>query len=123
MISIEAKKTVDSYTKVNFDEVPEGWMNLAVELFERIDRYCAEHEFDPDVIRDWYVSSIDLNKNGKLILTGKHIFRFTDIIKDIAHLAESVCCVCANPAEIITTGFGTKLPLCPVHKLLATPLN
>jgi hypothetical protein len=112
-------KILESYSRINFDEVPEGWKNLALELFERIDDYCENHEFNSEVIREWYISGIDLNRNGKLVLKGKHIFRFTDIIKDIAFMAENVCCICGNAGEIVDTYNEIKLPLCHKHQLIA----
>jgi hypothetical protein len=108
------------YTRVNFSNVPEGWVNLAEELFERINERLNSEEFGVDVKNEWHISSIDLNANGKFTISGKHIIsNCVDIVREIAAHAEKVCCVCGESGAIQQSFPGAKLPLCKRHLNIA----
>jgi hypothetical protein len=106
----------DLYTRVNFLEIPEGWGNLATELYQKISFAIETGQYSDDVAGEWHISAMDVNKNGKFTISGKHIIsNFVDIIKQTASHAENVCCICGWQGSIVSIPNGIRLPLCKAH--------
>lgn len=110
------------HNRVDVLQIPEGWRSVAYELVVQIDEYLQNYECDYDIFGEWKISSLDINKNGKLIITGTHIKNLIDPITAVAKIAESVCCICGNNGQIETTKYGIKLPLCKTHLISADAL-
>lgn len=110
------------HNRVDILEIPEGWRSVAYELVLQIDEYLQSHEDGHEIFEEWKISSIDINKNGKMTITGTHLRNLIDPIVAVGKIAESVCCICGNHGQIETTKLGIKLPLCKAHLISANSL-
>ncbi|MDU8351503.1 hypothetical protein RYA05_06335 [Pseudomonas syringae pv. actinidiae] len=84
-------------------------------LLEEISKTLEEKHTPENLASDFSISRIDVNKNGKLVITGQHVRYFENEIIKIAKIAENVCCICGNYGEIKSMFNQYKIPLCDKH--------
>lgn len=101
--------------RVDITKIPEGWKSIAYSLVERIDEHLRVNEHDEAIQKEWKITQIDINRHGKLTITGTHIKNFESEIFEVAKIAEEVCCVCGNSGSIEVTNQNISLPLCLDH--------
>lgn len=111
--------TLQASEYINFREIPEGWTGVAIALLEEILK-SIENKYTPENLASSFsISRIDMNQNGKLVVTGQHMRFFEEEIIKIAKIAENVCCICGNYGEIKSISNLYKIPLCKKHLELA----
>jgi hypothetical protein len=111
------------HNRVDVLAIPEGWLSVAYELVKEIDEHVKSYNYQCGIPKEWKISQIEINRHGKLTVTGTHIRNFEHEIHTVAKIAEEVCCVCGNQGKIEVINQDISLPLCSHHLRFALSKN